>query len=856
LEIELKRIYPICSIITFLLTLCCLFLPLIQSARAADHEESVNSVLPLRLLAGNSPPGRISDCIPSITPDFLDKMQHNYRRVVPEDCQTTDLAPPIFIWTEPRDKPERSVGAYLRDITKPFEITVRRGSVVVVNFKTFRTAAVFSSKDGVWSTGDYAWTLALVTKAGARLESSPRRFRILPTASALDWPSGKSLATKVAAMPFPRALPAGKTFNALKEKIESGDYRGPWEAFERSARNQMSSLVYPLPKEPIDANRHAQGSPESISGGLALQNPAQNEQRLIQSLAYVYRLTSDYTVRDAALTRMRNLASWSLTGATARNPDFDLSNRAIYRALAEGLDVLWDKIDPIERDAWIQVVRSRMQPILKAFDGFDTEPFDSHLVGETAVALETLLHVAGMPGFPEAEGWLAEAWERYRVGFNVWGGEDGGFGNGVAYGWYTLELTATANAALRVIAGVDMSQHPYFKRAGQFNMAFVAPLMNGLFVPFGDQGEMTRFFSSNVTDAYRLHSALARNPEDEWYWRANPTTMGSKSNPRLSPWHFLMLALEQPPVSPRESRATSYVSGDAGVGAIFSRMTDPSRSALYLRASRFGSVSHVHADQNAIAFDSHGQNMLISSGYYPWYGSAHHMGVTRLTRFKNALTFDGGIGQNETVEKASQPPMVPGLTNYSMDNHGEIVNFFDGPRWGVLTGDASNAWQPRQRGFPYTYGPSLVEAAFRSAAYDRRERIAVIYDFAKSGKARSWELNFHALSPFELKGSTFRIERRGVSLCIDIHGPAGKFDVSKGFPIAPEKPYPSEQYPEQYHSRFTVAKPDTGMTSITVLREDCADTPVLVRFEGAKATVSIGKGKAIAFDRKQVWLPQ
>jgi hypothetical protein len=550
-----------------------------------------------------------------------------------------------------------------------------------------------------------------------------------------------------------------------------------------------------------------------------------------------------------------NLANWSVNGATVTNTDLDLVNRAIYRALADGLDLLWDEIDPPHRALWINEVKIRMQPILKAFEGFATEPYQSHLVGETTIAVETLLHVAGMPGFPEAQGWLAEAWERYRFGFNVWGGEDGGFANSTAYGWYSLEAAPATNSALRVIAGVDMSRHPYIKRMGLYQMAFVSPAMDGLFIPFGDGTETSKFFAWYTPDFYRLNSALVRDAGQEWYWRVNPLATGPTPTGKLSPWHFLMLGLALPAVQPSEPNIGAYVSTDAGVAAVFSKISDPARSALYMRSSRYGSVSHSHADQNAIAFDSRGQNMLISSGYYPWYGSAHHMGVTRVTRFKNAMTFDGGIGQNETVDNPLQAPQTPGLTNYSMDSHGEIINFSDGARWGLITGDASNTYRPRQRNYPYAYGAAMVDTALRTSAYDRKERIAVIYDYAHSAGARQWELNFHALSPFKVNGMSTRIDRNGVSLCIDIYGPSGSFKATQGFSVAPELSYPSAQYPEQYHGRFSVAKSSTELSSITILREDCVNTKVDVLVQGTKVSVSLGGGAPIAFDRKQVWVP-
>jgi hypothetical protein len=807
-------------------------------------------------LSGSGLNDRIPGCDDAPKADFIDRMQRNFRRVQPEDCQTTRLAPPLFAWTEPRDAPTADASAFLRDTTQPFEITVRRDNAVVARQKTLRPAAAFTSRDATWSAGDYSWSIAFVGKSGARMESAPRCFRILPGATALDWPDGKTLAARVAARPFPRPLPEGQTFASVKQAIDAGDYQKPWLDFERLTRSYLSIAAFPLPREPTQTDRMVYGSLESVAAGLALQVPIEIEERIIRSLAYAYRFTAEDAFKAAAIARLRNLAAWSLAGASAKNGDFDISNRAIYRAIAEGLDLLWSELSAAERAAWVKVVRARMQPVLKTFEGFDTQPYDSHLVGETAVALETLLHVAGMPGFPEAQAYLAETWERYRFGFNVWGGEDGGWSNGIAYGWYSLVLTSTANAALRVVANVDMARHPYVRRLGHFHMAFVAPATDGLFLPFGDGAETSTFFSWYVPDSYRLHSALVRDPEQEWYWRAHPATVHLRGNGKLSPWHFMLAGMARATEPPRQPEMRAWVSADAGVGALFSKISDPRRSALYMRASRYGSVSHSHADQNAIAFDSRGQNMLISSGYYPYYGSPHHMGVARLTGYKNALTFDGGIGQNETVENPAIAPTAPGLTNYSMDNRGELLNFHDGPRWGVLTGDASNAYRPRQRAYPYTYGAPMVDSAFRSAAYDRIRRVAVIYDYAHSPVARTWELNFHALSPFRSVGATQRIDRRGVSLCIDIHGPGGAFHASQGFAVNPEKPYPSAAYPEQYHARFTAAHASTELTSITILREDCNDAPVKVVLDGARARVSVDGATALVFERKQAWIPQ
>jgi hypothetical protein len=55
--------------------------------------------------------------------------------------------------------------------------------------------------------------------------------------------------------------------------------------------------------------------------------------------------------------------------------------------------------------------------------------------------------------------------------------------------------------------------------------------------------------------------------------------------------------------------------------------------------------------------------------------------------------------------------------------------------------------------------------------------------------------------------------------------------------------------------RFVVHRPDTHLTTVSVLREDCSNTRVTVNFTGSKATVTIANDLSIVFDRHQVIVP-
>jgi hypothetical protein len=292
---------------------------------------------------------------------------------------------------------------------------------------------------------------------------------------------------------------------------------------------------------------------------------------------------------------------------------------------------------------------------------------------------------------------------------------------------------------------------------------------------------------------------------------------------------------------PAAPTTSSYAFEDAGLVAMHSNIADPLRSSVFFRSSRLGSFNHSHADNNAFTFVSKGQPLLISGGYTPYYGSPHHVAVARATRFKNALTFDGGIGQAEP----SAHPTAPGKPVDSMDTRGELINFSDNTLWAVTTGDATLAYRGQNAGGG-SWSPLLTNAV-RTVAYQRAEKVVVIYDWASSNSSRKWELNFQAPTAPKLTGQTTRIDNNGASACIDVYGMPGSVKLTNGFPVAPEK-----SYPDQYQARYTATTASTVLVAVTVIREGCRIVPIRVDFSGTAATVSVNGGAAIVADRRTV----
>ena len=274
-----------------------------------------------------------------------------------------------------------------------------------------------------------------------------------------------------------------------------------------------------------------------------------------------------------------------------------------------------------------------------------------------------------------------------------------------------------------------------------------------------------------------------------------------------------------------------------------SSTADPFRSSLFFRSSRFGSDVHCAADNNGFAFFSKGQALFLGGGYYPYYMSPHHALVGRATRFKNALTFDGGIGQAEP----SATPISPGKPVLSMDARGQLVNVHAGAAWSVATGDATLAYRGQD---PATRAwTPLLTKAVRTVAYNRNEKVAVIYDWATSAKPRTWELNFQMLNEPTVNKTTLRAVAGDAQGCVDVYNMPGEFKLTKGFPIAPEN-----GLPDQYQARYSPARASTELVAVTVIREDCRNVPVSVAVSNTSASVTIGESFPLTMDRLKVKL--
>lgn len=770
-----------------------------------------------------------TNCTPTIRDDFIDSGSWDSRRLLPRDCLRVDINPPLFSWPQPSN----------RDTRTPWTVTIRSTGTSATEFRRQVASPRLYLEEGL-PAGDYEWAASYRAKGGQTVTSSKRRFSIAADAIQTVFPNGKKLAARAVAKAHPRARPAGASFRAIGASARSGELAPMYDSIIAVADTALTTPI-PMPNEGTNVASLAK-SKKQKAASTDLRQTLEQEFRFIEALGFSALLTGDTRYREAGIARTMILAQWSPKGQTSE-ASFDYANRAIYGGLALALDLYADGLTNEQVATIVAPLRSRLAQAIARFGRLDIDPFDSHVDIIIWAVLESLLNAVGTPGFDDAQTWLANTWDLLLTTANTWGAEEGGFANGVAYAWYRMNNIGQTLAAVRVITGVNLAQHPSLIHLGDNLVAFTAPRGQHRGA-FGDGAEVTSHFSNYAFNQFRLYALLTADPVHNWYWQEDNAPY--RRGRYFSPWHLMLAGagVTTPTSHPPQQQAWAF--GDAGVTAIHSDSSATDRSSVFFRSSEFGSWVHSHADQNAFVFNSRGNDLLISGGYYPYFLSPHHATVTRATRFNNALTFDGGIGQ---AEEAANMPVTPGKPRQSRDARGILLNHGDNGTWAGSTGDATLAYRYRNTASG-TWTP-LLSSALRSVAYNRAERVLIVYDYALSEQARSWELNFNALNPLSLTGGTVRVSNAGALGCIDVQAaPHGAFRLERGFPVAPEN-----GGADQYRAIYSSVSPSTRLVAVSVIREDCRNVPVSVSFAGDGASVSVNGGTAVHFDKQVLTLP-
>lgn len=547
----------------------------------------------------------------------------------------------------------------------------------------------------------------------------------------------------------PRTLVLAAQEAAFRDYATRGEGRA---AFARLKTDfDRDWLDYPFPAEPLtygDPNPSVRDQ-EKADHWRTAQDVCGRVSGIAEAATLIWKVTGEEKYLEKAKAFLLGEAAWSLDGSgwsqgpqTGATDIFynDEAHFRLWRKLPLVYDQLRGQFTPDERARLLAHYRQRGMRSVEFIKRARTENLvynslqvtpSSHpvrfmpMTGLTALAL--------WDDVPEARAWWAFAHQFYARQFPPWGGDDGGWAEGVAY-WRGVIEHAAFQDQLLALGDPAAYASAFWRRTPYFQIYNVQPYRH---TQFGDLSNAGMFNLEPVVAEFMRH--LARVQQDGHLLtyanlctdpRPSPAENGLTGLDRIYPTaaeflirNFIASARPLPAPQPLSELPAAHLFNDVGWVSMHSALGQPQDDIhVTFVSSPYGSYSHSHAHQNAFVLNAYGENLAVTGAYREWHNSPHHEGWTRLTQSKNAILL-AGLGQKPK----------------SKDSRGRITRFEALPRARWTTGDATEAYalmQPAGR----------VRQVLRDLVFVD-QRYVLIRDTARLDRAEKFTFLLHALKP-------------------------------------------------------------------------------------------------------------
>lgn len=374
----------------------------------------------------------------------------------------------------------------------------------------------------------------------------------------------------------------------------------------------------------------------------------------------------------------------------------------LWRKLPLVYDQIRDQLTPAEKKLVLDHFRARGQRSVEWIErtGGISQLRKNSIEGRISSHPVRFMPMTGLTALalwddlPETREWWKFAYRFYKDQFTPWGGDDGGWAEGVAYWRGTMEHAFFHDALLAM--GDPMAfASPFWKNTPYFMVYNVQPYLH---TQFGDLSNAGKFNLESGVAEFLLHLARVNN---DGYVRAyadlctdkrpRPADLGLKGLDRRYPTaaefmlrNFTSSHLPLPAAKPLSELPAQRWFKDVGWVSMHSALGQAKEDIhVTFVSSPYGSFSHSHAHQNAFVLNAFGEGLAINSGFREWHNSPHHEQWVRQTISKNAILIDG-IGQRPKRREST----------------GTILRMETTPRYVWTTGDATAAYatlQPKGR---------------------------------------------------------------------------------------------------------------------------------------------------------------
>ncbi len=450
----------------------------------------------------------------------------------------------------------------------------------------------------------------------------------------------------------------------------------------------------------------------------------------LMALSLAWLMTGEKKYADAGKRILLRVVNWDPFGITSSNISyFDEVGLSLARCTHRAYDWLYDVLNEEERGLvrahCIERARDTYQRV--GIDRpFHKRPGSSHdgrligYLGEQAIVLN------GEAPDEEVEDWIEYSLLAFMTVYPHWGGDDGGWAEGMDYGPRYNMFIAPWVEGLLAVSDINLWQRPFFSNVRNFFMSCMRP--NAERRPFGDGAEIglrnPHRHTNGVAAYLKLHAYRFNDPVCQWWAEQLPLPESYIYYP------VIPLVPEFKRKSPKPSiTAKADFFRDIGWVAFHSNFSDLNNDVFFLfRSSPYATVSHSHGDNNAFHISVGGRPLAIASGYYgPVYGMPHHADWTRSTKANNSILIEG---QGQVIRDFSA--------------EGVITSFKHGKRISYTAGNAASAYK------------GLFERCDRHVLFIR-PGLFVILDDLVGAEASTYQWLLHGLEPLDIDKNEQRV---------------------------------------------------------------------------------------------------
>ncbi|MGO4544105.1 DUF4962 domain-containing protein [Paenibacillus sp. 2TAB23] len=658
-----------------------------------------------------------------VWPSELDPGQS--RHFQPIDHLVTTQNPPDFGWPV---VPGADVYELQVATDSGFQNVPYQKNDIAINFYNFPNTFVGGQS--------YFWRVRFQKTAGWSDWSDVRKLRIDADNVPFLVPSVSELIANVPAS-HPRVLTTPDTLS---------DFRARKDGAGKKTFDFIKSL--------INVNDHTlPGEPSLDKPGRILDQTTAVTTPMVNA-AFLYLVTGDPAYGNFAKERLLHISTWrTKEGPTQyhnNNGGNDQVHRDIVLKSSIAYDWIYDLLSTEEKETALTMMLDRAQTIADdvLYDTMPitSNPYDSHgwtVNGYLGIIAISLLHenvsINGTVVSQKAQEWFNTIVPAYINLAPVWGGEDGGWGNGEGYWQWSSIFGKHFIDTLYAATGFNLYQKAYFRNESWYPM-YMIPVgqQNGAFGN-GNDGIQIGQVTTNV-----LRNAQMQQDEVmQWY--------SQRYNYDYGDYKTYLYEDENLPARPPVEMPSAKYFEQIGTVAMHSNLLDPKRVSLYFKSSPFGSYNHSQADQNSLIIKAFGEDLTVDGGFYDDYNTAHYQQYAKQTFAHNAITYDGKKGQNIFDMKAS----------------GQITGFATTEDFDAAVGDATTAYNTNP-------GKIGLDLAQRSIIYVKPGAFVVVDNLnARESGGSSFEYWLHADKSLSLNEahSSATIVKNQAALKVNLYYP-------------------------------------------------------------------------------------